>query len=170
MDALIQPHTKHRQQYFNSLADFASSEEHLALLEIRSENSPINNDPDKILDEDWRAKLDDGLTPFLGCTVDEVYKFYKTRMRPLDHSTSLKHFTQFVFLAIDEECVTSTPRQCILCCDAPDYDEEDQEIKLKSSVCQLRRRSPIYALWRFCESPRARFMSPKTRYYSLCRR
>ena len=132
LDALIQPHTKHRQQYFDSRADFTSSEEHLVLLEIRSEDSPINNDPDKFLDEERRAKLDDGLTPFLGCTVDEVYEFDKTRMRPLDHSTSLKHFMRFVFLAIDEECVTSTPRQCILCCDAPDYGEEDQEIKLKS--------------------------------------
>ena len=37
-----------------------------------------------------------------------------------------------MFLAIDEECATSTPRQCILCCDTPDYGEEDQEIKLKS--------------------------------------
>ena len=58
MDVIIQPHTQHRQQYFDSLADFASSEEHLVLLEIRSENSPINNDPDKILDEERRAKLE----------------------------------------------------------------------------------------------------------------
>lgn len=101
------------------------------MLVISFKNWTIN-DPDKMLAERIaNLTLKAGPTPFLGCTVDKVYDFYKAHLRPLDDNTSLKYFTHFVFLAIDEECVQSTPRQIILCCDAPDYSEENEEIKLK---------------------------------------
>ena len=33
---------------------------------------------------------------------------------------------------MDEECVQATPRQCIICSDAPDFGEADEEVKLKT--------------------------------------
>lgn len=69
-------------------------------------------------------------TPFLGCTVDQVYDFYKKYLRPAeDYSGPGMHFTSFTLVIVDAECVQSRPRQCILCCDAPDFGERETKLK-----------------------------------------
>ena len=66
--------------------------------------------------------------PFRKYTVEDIYEFYKLNIR---QTSSAKHFANFVFLVVDEECVRSHPNQCILCSDAPDFGEAEDEIILK---------------------------------------
>ncbi|MCJ1389847.1 hypothetical protein MMC18_002704 [Xylographa bjoerkii] len=75
--------------------------------------------------------------PFLGSTIEQVYDFFKNHLRPAGESTAVEHFTYFTFIVIDADCIRSKPLECIVCCDAPDYREADEEISLK------QRRMPI---------------------------
>ncbi|MCJ1390831.1 hypothetical protein MMC18_003692 [Xylographa bjoerkii] len=76
-------------------------------------------------DEDYRP------SPFLNASVDDIYAFYKERLRPIDDNTERDVFTSFTFLAVDAACLRSSPPQCILCSDAPDYREAAEEVVLK---------------------------------------
>lgn len=95
-----------------------------------------------------------GPYPFLNCTVDEVYDIYKTHIRPADDTTGHQIITSFTFIVIDEECVQSNPKQCILCCDAPDFEEADDEIKLKQIRMPLGKvMDYLYPLELLCMTP-----------------
>ncbi len=93
----------------------------------------ISNSPSRALEEIQASLGTKGPSsvPFLVNTVDQVYDFFKSHLRPADDSTARKPFTYFTFIVIDAECVESDPWQCILCCDAPDYGEAHEEVKLK---------------------------------------
>ena len=103
----------------------------------------VSNSPDKAFDEIMAQIQDEGPspTPFLGCTIEEIYDFFKAHLRPPDDSVALEHFTSFTFTVIDAECVLSHPQQCIICCDAPDFGEADDEIKLKQLRLPLQEWS-----------------------------
>lgn len=68
--------------------------------------------------------------PFIGFTPAQVYEFHK-RIRPADDHTGPRKFTYFTFLAIDEQCVRADPMECLICCDAPDFGEDEYDINLK---------------------------------------
>ncbi|KAL8634699.1 MAG: hypothetical protein Q9226_009451, partial [Calogaya cf. arnoldii] len=40
-------------------------------------------------------------------------------------------YTKFTFIVLDDQCMRSDPWEIIVACDAPDYGEADDEIKLK---------------------------------------
>ena len=62
--------------------------------------------------------------------MDQVYIFYKKHLRPAeDYSGPGEHFTRFTFIIVDEECIKSSPLQCILCSDAPDFGEAETKLK-----------------------------------------
>lgn len=109
-------------EYFDEIEEYAN--ESSPCIEITS------NDPNNALAE-IKANLGRSRpTPFLGCTVDQVYEFYKKHLRPAeDYSGPGMHFASFTFLVVDEECVRSKPWQCILCCDAPDFGERETTLK-----------------------------------------
>lgn len=68
-------------------------------------------------------------TPFLNYTVDLVYESYKTHIR---NGSYAEYFTGSVFFVIDKQCVESQPeRSIILCTDAPDFGEADDEFTIK---------------------------------------
>lgn len=74
----------------------------------------------------------EGPWPFIGHTIEQVYDFHKKVVRPADENRRVDPFTYFTFLAIDDESVNSEPPQCVVCCDAPDYDDPDGEVTLKT--------------------------------------
>ena len=47
--------------------------------------------------------------PFLVSTVDLVYNFFKSHLRPVDDNTGRMPFTYFTFIVIDADCVKSDP-------------------------------------------------------------
>ena len=69
--------------------------------------------------------------PLINSTVDKVYDFYSKHIRLPEDSTTPKPFTRFTFMVIDDECVKSDPQQCIVCCDAAEYGDLDDEVTLK---------------------------------------
>ncbi|MCJ1284906.1 hypothetical protein MMC26_004243 [Xylographa opegraphella] len=69
--------------------------------------------------------------PFLNATVDDVYAFYKAHLRSIRDDIERDVFTSFTFLVVDAACLRSSPPQCILCSDAPDYHEGAEEVVLK---------------------------------------
>ncbi|KAL8775454.1 MAG: hypothetical protein Q9194_003750 [Teloschistes cf. exilis] len=40
-------------------------------------------------------------------------------------------YTKFTFIVVDDECIKSDPWEIIVACDAPDYGEADEEVKVK---------------------------------------
>ena len=62
-------------------------------------------------------------------TIDAIYEFYKKQVRPPDDSNAIQPFTYFTFLVIDDECINISLKQCIICCDAPDYNESEVTLK-----------------------------------------
>lgn len=60
---------------------------------------------------------------FVDFSIDEIYEFHIEHIRRPDNSNGIRPFTYFTFLVIDSECVNSSPKECIICCDAPDYNE-----------------------------------------------
>ena len=68
---------------------------------------------------------------------EQAYTCFKD-IRPDNDSVNYEKFTRFVFLVVDTESVESDPWECILCCDAPDFGEADEEIKLKQIRMPLR--------------------------------
>ncbi|MCJ1250831.1 hypothetical protein MMC30_008059 [Trapelia coarctata] len=111
-------------EYFDEFYDHANKDE-IPWLEITSIN--LNE-----VIEELKANTGNlGPYPFLDCTVDQVYDIYKTHIRPTCDATGRQLITSFTLLVIDEECVRSNPKQCILCCDSPDFEEADDEVKLK---------------------------------------
>ncbi|KAL9628238.1 MAG: hypothetical protein Q9164_007351, partial [Protoblastenia rupestris] len=114
--------------YFEELDSYCEDDDITPWLEISSKS------PTRVIEE-IKANISSDQpspTPFIGCTIDQIYAFFKAHLRPADDSTTLEHFTTFTFLVVDEECVQSTPWQCILCSDAPDFGEADEEVKLKT--------------------------------------
>ena len=71
---------------------------------------------------------------FYGCTVEQVYNFYKRHLQPPENSEAWENscFSKYTFVAIDEECLEFKPYQCIIGSDAPDFGEAEDEIKLKT--------------------------------------
>lgn len=69
---------------------------------------------------------------FIGNTVDDVYDFFTRHLRPDTESTAPEQLTYFTFLAVDAECIQASPPECIICCDAPDYDEAQDDVILKT--------------------------------------
>ncbi|KAL8955291.1 MAG: hypothetical protein Q9183_006704, partial [Haloplaca sp. 2 TL-2023] len=80
----------------------------------------------------------DDVWPFLGYDVAAIYKFFKGYIRPVQDSTKNEPFASFVFIAVDDDCIKSETHDCLLCCDAPDYDNENGE-----TVLQVQQM-PIY--------------------------
>ena len=126
---------EHRYQFFEELGYYADRDGTLCAKVTYDGMS-------EAVKEAWAPTGGPSHTPFLGCTVDEVYDYFKTHLRPADDSTGGEFCTAFAFLVVDEACVKARPRQCILCCDAPDFGELDGETQLK------RLRMPIEnAVW-----------------------
>ena len=71
-------------------------------------------------------------------TPEQAYSFYRDHLRPDDDSINFEENTRFVFVVVDTECIEADPWQCILCCDAPDFGEADEEPKLKQIRMPLR--------------------------------
>lgn len=69
---------------------------------------------------------------FIGSTVEEIYDFFTKHLRPDTDSTAPEQLTYFTFLAVDAGCIQASPSQCIICCDAPDYDEAEDDVILKT--------------------------------------
>ena len=65
-----------------------------------------------------------------GRTVEECYESFKS-IRPPDDTCERGDFTHFTFVVVDDQCICGKLWQCIVACDAPDVDEEPEEIKLK---------------------------------------
>jgi hypothetical protein len=119
---------KHKLQYFDVFDKH--DDENDTWLEITS------NDLSSALEE-IRANMgseEPNPTPFLACTIDPVYGFRKAHLRPADNNIHEQHFTNFTFLVVDEEYVRSNPRQCILCCDAPDFGEGKARINERERI------------------------------------
>lgn len=76
---------------------------------------------------------------FRNHTIDQIYDYYKRHLRPADDAEGSRHFSAFTFAAIDEACLRSDPQQLVLCSDAPDFGEADDEIVLK----QVRMKATI---------------------------
>ena len=115
------------QQWFEK--DFSPHmEEYTPILEITSDH------PSLALKESEFYGNSNGPnpTPFLGCSVNQVYDFFKASLRPAGESKVNESCTYFSFIAIDEECLRSEPPQCIVCSDAPDFGEAENEMKLKT--------------------------------------
>lgn len=74
--------------------------------------------------------------------MDQIYDFYQVHLRSANH-TDREYGTNFTFFAIDEECATSSPNQCILCCDAPDHGEGDDGIKLRQLRMPIEKMMPF---------------------------
>ena len=74
-------------------------------------------------------KQDGKCDTFLDFSLEEIYDFHIFRIGGPGNSNSFHQFTYFTFLVIDEECLSSDPEQCIICCDAPDYKEERPTLK-----------------------------------------
>ena len=85
------------------------------------------HDRDTIID----TLTDDDAWPFLGLDIDAIYEFFKDYIRPAQDSTRSEPFTNFVFIAVDEDCIKSETYECLLCCDAPDYSNENGEVVLQ---------------------------------------
>ncbi|KAL9614856.1 MAG: hypothetical protein Q9167_000689 [Letrouitia subvulpina] len=69
---------------------------------------------------------------FIGSTIEEIYEFFIKHLRPETDSTAPEQLTYFTFLAVDAGCIQASPSECIVCCDAPDYNEAQDEIILKT--------------------------------------
>ena len=140
-------YAEHSWQYFDDFYDHAY-EHGIAWIEITSNNL---HDVLKNLRAD---PGNSGPYPFLNRTVDEVYDIYKTHIRPADDSSGRQFITNYTFIVIDQECMQSNPKQCILCCDAPDFDEEDDEIKLKQLRMPLGKSMEyLHPLEMLCMAP-----------------
>ena len=74
---------------------------------------------------------DDVETAFNGSSVDEAYDFFKLQLRSPDCYGTRTRFSYFTFLVVDEECLQTQPYTCVVCSDAPDFGEAEDEIKLK---------------------------------------
>ena len=114
-------------QYFKEFERFSPPGE-APWLEI------LSRDPDRLLQssEDSENAEAFDLTPFKGCSVEEVYEFFKRFLRSSGDSALGGPFTHFTFIVVDQACLTTKPLSCIVCCDAPDFAEAEDEIKLKS--------------------------------------
>ncbi|KAL9039660.1 MAG: hypothetical protein Q9214_004785, partial [Letrouitia sp. 1 TL-2023] len=69
---------------------------------------------------------------FIGSTIEEIYDFFTKHLRPEIDSTAPEQLTYFTFLAVDAGCIQASPSECIICCDAPDYNEEQDDVVLKT--------------------------------------
>lgn len=83
--------------------------------------------------------------PFAGFTVNQIYNVQKRLIQDIN-SSRCEYLTNFVFVIIDEECIQSSPYQCLVCCDAPDHGETEEEIRLK----QLRMPISEAMQYLFC--------------------
>lgn len=70
--------------------------------------------------------------PFLKYTIDEVYPFFKNHLRPADDILKNEPYAYFVFIVIDDACLTAETYECIVCTDAPDYNDPDGFPTLKT--------------------------------------
>ncbi|KAL6722376.1 hypothetical protein ACLMJK_001483 [Lecanora helva] len=79
--------------------------------------------------------------PFLNSTVEQVYEYFKNHLRPADDDPHawVHTFTYFTFVVIDADCVKSEPWQCIVCCDVPDFGENERETHLKQLRLPIAR-------------------------------
>ncbi|CAF9935649.1 MAG: hypothetical protein ALECFALPRED_006506 [Alectoria fallacina] len=85
-------------------------------------------------------------TPFTDYSVDQVYHLYKAHLQTI-HKTDRDQFTDFTILVVDETCVRSSAKQCVLWYDAPDYNETDKVIKLERMHIPVEKVMPtLYAL------------------------
>ena len=117
-------------KYFD---DFIECPEGVAWVEVTSNNG------ETVIEEIKTDDDDDGPSnmPFLNCTVEEIYEFYKENLRPKDDSTAHDPINAFTFIVVDEACFRADPKECILCSDAPDFGEE--EVKLKQVRLPIRK-------------------------------
>ncbi|KAL8646811.1 MAG: hypothetical protein Q9210_005918 [Variospora velana] len=77
--------------------------------------------------------------PFLGSTVPQVYSFFKDHLRKPEDSKERHNFAHFTFLAVDAECfrppspsAKSQDYTILVCCDAPDFHEGENLMRLKT--------------------------------------
>lgn len=116
------------------------------------------NNPNRVLEhlKESEAKMRNdicGQTPFLNNSVDQIYDFYKHHLRTLNTATR-DYFTNFTFFVIDKFCVQSNPKQCVVCCDAPDFDEPGDEPKLKLLRIPIEKAMPyMYCLEHLSMTP-----------------
>lgn len=76
---------------------------------------------------------------FFGSTIDDVYGFFKHHLRPESDNTARDPLTSFTFVAIDVDCINASPLECALCCDALDFNEAPDNVKLKTLRLPLEK-------------------------------
>ncbi|KAL8684256.1 MAG: hypothetical protein Q9218_008366, partial [Villophora microphyllina] len=61
--------------------------------------------------------------PFIGWTIEACYDFFRERLS----ICTVKRFTGFTFLAIDDACIAAQPQEIIVGSDAGDYGERPED-------------------------------------------
>ncbi len=90
-------------------------------VEVTSSSLPRAGVDGKIEVDDDRA----GNELFTNFDTELAWGFYRAFLRPKSTSIRYEPFTHFTFLVIDEQCINAQPKEIIVCCDAPDYDEDN---------------------------------------------
>ncbi|KAL9589538.1 MAG: hypothetical protein Q9203_001674 [Teloschistes exilis] len=74
-------------------------------------------------------------TPFYSDTVEELHRYwinnFAGQTEYTDDDNKPTKYTKFTFIVVDDECIKSDPWEIIVACDAPDYGEADEEVKVK---------------------------------------
>lgn len=58
-------------------------------------------------------------------------KNYAGQTEYSDEDNKPSKYTEFTFMVVDDQCINSDPWEIIVACDAPDYGEADDEVKVK---------------------------------------
>ena len=90
-------------------------------------------------------------SPYLGWTPSEIYDFYCAVIRPLGDEIS-GDWTAHTFVILDERTVSD--KTCWLCCDAPDFLEEDKVVlkKVRSDFFKVLEEAMCYETFTRCPS------------------
>ena len=69
--------------------------------------------------------------PFLGRSVNQVYRDFRERLRPSPDSAGIEPFTYHTFAIVDAGCLDTTPWECVVCTDAVAFVEGKAHETLK---------------------------------------
>jgi hypothetical protein len=87
-------------------------------------------------------------TPFIGWTPETLYSFFKSHMRgPEDVIDTDNQFTHYTFLILDSQSLED--KSVLVCCNAPDFYENGDEIVLKQNRMDLRKATSSLAGFEF---------------------
>jgi hypothetical protein len=98
-----------------------------------------------------RAPMSPVDSPFLNCSIDEIYEFFLDNVRPLGGEIS-GAWTAHTFIVLDERTVAD--KTCLICCDAPDFLEEERVVlkKIRSDFLMSLSETLCYETFTRCPS------------------